>query len=212
MICEQKWGPGLQWYSSITFHINFFKAGAPNVVQTSPELKPFPPRPPKCWNWFWHVPPFTVLFHNTLSTSFFEGGSGRQETGVWIQGFVLAKQVCKVGLSHTSSPFHAGYFGNRISLIFYPGEPRTMIFLISTSQEARITHVSHQHPAFLLLSEGGTQSELGRHLLRMVEPPFAWVSQCQGMKANLQFTYPTQMISQRDIYILILKILLSYFF
>jgi hypothetical protein len=63
---------------------------------------------------------------------FFGGG----ETGIWIQGFVLAKQVFYC-LSHTFSPFCPGYFGDGVS-----GWPQTMILLISASQVARITGVS----------------------------------------------------------------------
>jgi hypothetical protein len=35
-------------------------------------------------------------------------------TGIWTQGFTLAKQTV-YHLSHISSPFYSGYFGDRIS-------------------------------------------------------------------------------------------------
>jgi hypothetical protein len=41
-------------------------------------------------------------------------------TGVWIQGFALAKQAL-YHLSHTSSPFCSGYFGDLVSWTICPG-------------------------------------------------------------------------------------------
>jgi hypothetical protein len=50
-------------------------------------------------------------------------------------------------LSHTSSPFYSAYFGDgagsRLFQTICPGWPRTAILLISASQIARITGVSH---------------------------------------------------------------------
>jgi hypothetical protein len=61
-------------------------------------------------------------------------------TGVWTQGFTLAKQAF-YDLSHTSSPFCSGYFRDGISQSICPGWPWTFIFHppISASQVARIT-------------------------------------------------------------------------
>jgi hypothetical protein len=52
------------------------------------------------------------------------------------------KQVC-YHLSHTSSPFSSGYFGDGVSRTICPGRPQTMILLISASQGAGITSVSY---------------------------------------------------------------------
>jgi hypothetical protein len=65
------------------------------------------------------------------------------------QGFTLAKQVL-YSLSHTSSPFCSGSFGDGVSWTIYPGWPWTLILPISASQVARITGVSHQCLALLL--------------------------------------------------------------
>jgi hypothetical protein len=47
-------------------------------------------------------------------------------------------------LSYTSSPFCFGYFGDRVSRTVCPVWPQTSILLISVSQIARITGVSHR--------------------------------------------------------------------
>jgi hypothetical protein len=72
------------------------------------------------------------LFNSFVKWWFFGG------TGVWTQGFALAKQALN-SLSQTSSSFYSGYFGD--------GVLQTMIFLISASQLARIIGMSHQHLA-----------------------------------------------------------------
>jgi hypothetical protein len=53
---------------------------------------------------------------------------------------MLAKQVFYC-LSHTSIPFYSGYFGGGILKTIPLGWPRTIIFLISVPQIARITGV-----------------------------------------------------------------------
>jgi hypothetical protein len=58
---------------------------------------------------------------------FFFGG-----TGIWIQGFTLAKQVLYTWAT-TSSPFYSGYFGDGDSRTICPGRPQTWILLISAS-------------------------------------------------------------------------------
>jgi hypothetical protein len=63
---------------------------------------------------------------------------------------MLAKQVL-YSLGHTSSPFCSGYFGDRVSQTVCLGWPQTMILLISASQVAKITGVSHWHLAELIL-------------------------------------------------------------
>jgi hypothetical protein len=103
--------------------------------------QPYLSRINSTWSWcfvlFWYC---WILLANTLS--FFCG-----RTGVWTQGFVLTKQLyC---LSHTSSPFCSGYFGDGVSHTICLGWPRTLILFISSSQVARITGVSHQHLALL---------------------------------------------------------------
>jgi hypothetical protein len=50
-------------------------------------------------------------------------------------------------LSHTSSPFCSGCYGDEVSRTLCLGWPRLAILLISASQVARITGMSHQHPA-----------------------------------------------------------------
>jgi hypothetical protein len=48
-------------------------------------------------------------------------------------------------LTYTSSPFYSGYFGDGV---LSPGGPQTSVLLISASQGAKITAVSHHwHPA-----------------------------------------------------------------
>jgi hypothetical protein len=56
---------------------------------------------------------------------------------------VLAKQVLDC-LSYTSSPLCSSYFGDGVTQTTCPGWPQTEILLISTSQVARITGMSHQ--------------------------------------------------------------------
>jgi hypothetical protein len=67
-------------------------------------------------------------------------------TGVWTQGFVLAKQVLYY-LSHASSPFCSGYFEDRIFWTICPGWPWISVLLLSASQIARIIGMSHWHSA-----------------------------------------------------------------
>jgi hypothetical protein len=49
-------------------------------------------------------------------------------------------------LSHTSSPYFSGYFGDGVLQTICPGWPQTKILPISVLQAARITDVSHQWP------------------------------------------------------------------
>jgi hypothetical protein len=65
-------------------------------------------------------------------------------TGVWTQGFSLAKLLLW-HLSHTSSPFYSGYFKDGVSWTICPGWLPTEILQISASQVARIIGMSHQH-------------------------------------------------------------------
>jgi hypothetical protein len=44
------------------------------------------------------------------------------DTGVWIQGFIFARQAL-YSSGHASSPFCSGYFGVGISLFFCPCKP-----------------------------------------------------------------------------------------
>jgi hypothetical protein len=69
--------------------------------------------------------------------------------GIWTEDFALTKQTF-YSLSHTSSPFCSGYFGDGISWTICPGWLQTMILLISASQVSRIIGMSHQCPAFYL--------------------------------------------------------------
>jgi hypothetical protein len=64
---------------------------------------------------------------NILSLGFFGG------TGVWTQGFRVAKQVL-YSLSHVSSPSCSGYFRDGVSWTFCPGWPQTLHPLILLSQ------------------------------------------------------------------------------
>jgi hypothetical protein len=66
-------------------------------------------------------------------------------TGVWTQSFMLAKQALYC-LSHTSSPFCSGYFGDGVLRTVCPGWPWTMILSISASKVVIITGVNHWHP------------------------------------------------------------------
>jgi hypothetical protein len=64
-------------------------------------------------------------------------------------GFPLAKQVLHI-LSHTSSPFCSGYFRDGVSRTMCLVWPRTAILLISASQRAGITGMSHWQQAHQL--------------------------------------------------------------
>jgi hypothetical protein len=55
---------------------------------------------------------------------------------------LLAKQAL-YHLSHNFIPFFSDYFGDGLSRTICPGWLQTMILLISASQVARITGVSH---------------------------------------------------------------------
>jgi hypothetical protein len=57
------------------------------------------------------------------------------ETGVWIQGFVLRKQV-----------LYCLSLGDGVSVAICLGWPQTVILQISASLVAMITDVSHQNP------------------------------------------------------------------
>jgi hypothetical protein len=61
---------------------------------------------------------------------------------IWTQSFVLANRTLYL-LSHTSSPFCSGYFGDGASKTISPGWPGTSILQILASQIARITGVNH---------------------------------------------------------------------
>jgi hypothetical protein len=63
---------------------------------------------------------------------------------------LLAKQAL-YRLSHTSCPFSSGYFGDGVSQTICPGQPWTMILLISVFQVPRISGMSHWCPAMCLL-------------------------------------------------------------
>jgi hypothetical protein len=54
-------------------------------------------------------------------------------TGAWTQRFVFTKQVL-YHLSHTSSPFCSGYFGDGVLQTICPGWPWTVTLLILASQ------------------------------------------------------------------------------
>jgi hypothetical protein len=56
-------------------------------------------------------------------------------TGVWTQGFVLAKQAFTTWTTSSTGPFCSGYFGDEGLMNYFP---RTLILLISASQVARI--------------------------------------------------------------------------
>jgi hypothetical protein len=69
---------------------------------------------------------------------------------LWAQGYMIANK-CSTG--HTCSPFCSGYFGGGVLQTICPGCPRTVILLISASQVARITGMSHQLCLGLLRAE-----------------------------------------------------------
>jgi hypothetical protein len=74
-----------------------------------------------------------IQHKHSIFSSFFISGTGFSNQALYY-------------LSHTSSPFCSGYFGDG-GLANYLGWPRTLILLILASQIARIIHVSHLHPA-----------------------------------------------------------------
>jgi hypothetical protein len=63
--------------------------------------------------------------------------------GFELKALPVAKQVLYY-LSHISSPFCSGYFGDGVW-------PPPVLFLISASQVARITGMSHGSPAVIHL-------------------------------------------------------------
>jgi hypothetical protein len=67
-------------------------------------------------------------------------------------------------LSHSTSPFCVKYFQDRVSQTVCPAWLRTAILLISASQVARTTGVSHQHLSHpRVLHMIGTVPELYLH-------------------------------------------------
>jgi hypothetical protein len=85
-----------------------------------------------------------------MDNAFF-GGEGRSGVGLEfeLRALHLAKQVLYC-LSHTSSPFCSGNFGDGSFGNYLPGlasnqDPPDL--LIAASQVVRITGVSYQHPA-----------------------------------------------------------------
>jgi hypothetical protein len=94
-------------------------------------------RPLVCWGKN-HV--FEVQNNSSFFCCFFG------ETGVWTQDFALAKQVLYC-LSHSSSPFCSVYFRDEVSPTICLSWPWIMILQISAFHVARITSMSHCHPA-----------------------------------------------------------------
>jgi hypothetical protein len=98
--------------------------------------------PPAAWE-------FLSLTFSCSLIFFFCGG-----TRVPTQGFILAKQgLAKQALyhlSHTSSPFCPGYFGDGVLRTTYPGWPWTVSLPISAS---RIIGVNHWNSACPLIFE-----------------------------------------------------------
>jgi hypothetical protein len=69
-------------------------------------------------------------------------------TDIWTQSFTAGKQLL-YWLSHISSPFCSGYFWDGVLQTICLVCLRTAILLISASQVARITRMSHWFSAFL---------------------------------------------------------------
>jgi hypothetical protein len=92
----------------------------------------------------WNDPPLrnVLFFFSSFLPSFLILIGG---TGVWTQGFALGKQVLDC-LSHSSSPFLSGYFGDGVSWTICLHWPWTQILSISASQVTKITDVSHGCP------------------------------------------------------------------
>jgi homogentisate 1,2-dioxygenase len=92
--------------------------------------------PPAWYHCTWFCPDFSFFFGGTWFST---------------QGFTLAKQTL-YHLSHTSGPFQSGYFGEVVSQTISRTQPQTTILLISASQVARITSMSHLCPAVLIFT------------------------------------------------------------
>jgi hypothetical protein len=73
-------------------------------------------------------------------------------TRVGNQGLTIAKQRF-YHLSHISSPFCSGYFGDGVSETICLGWPPTTILWISASPVARMTGRSHRCPGLLIFNE-----------------------------------------------------------
>jgi hypothetical protein len=97
-------------------------------------------------NWYPKIIDNRTLWALYCCTSCFFFLFGR--TGVWTQDFVPAKQRLHC-LNHTSSQFCCGYFGDGVLWTTCLGWSGASILLISDSQVARITGVSHWSPALL---------------------------------------------------------------
>jgi hypothetical protein len=98
-----------------------------------------------------------ILSSNTVSRIFPKSVVGRANMSffckcVWDWGLNsgLAKQEL-YHLNHTSSPSCSDYFEDGISWSICLDWPRTESLLISASQVARITDMSHQCPAIYVL-------------------------------------------------------------
>jgi hypothetical protein len=75
--------------------------------------------------------------------------------GLRAPGFQLTKQVLYV--SHTSSPFCSGYFGDGFSRTICLSYLQATNLPISASQVVRITGVSHQHQVIKLIFDAETE-------------------------------------------------------
>jgi hypothetical protein len=97
------------------------------------------------------TPALVLLLYSFLGRSYTFISNYPTSLCLWAQGFTLAKQTLYC-LSHTSSAFCSGYFGDEVLWTICSNWLRVMILLISASKVARITGVSHQCPAnFYLL-------------------------------------------------------------
>jgi hypothetical protein len=92
------------------------------------------------------TPALVLLLYSFLGRSYTFISNYPTSLCLWAQGFTLAKQTLYC-LSHTSSAFCSGYFGDEVLWTICSNWLRVMILLISASKVARITGVSHWHPA-----------------------------------------------------------------
>jgi hypothetical protein len=97
------------------------------------------------WVFYTSITTNTWVMHCAAFFFFFGG------TGVWTQGLIFTRQAL-LPLEHSASHFWGMRFFEMGSWeLFAWGWFQTKILLISASQVARITGMSHQHPACIVL-------------------------------------------------------------
>jgi hypothetical protein len=94
---------------------------------------------------------------------------------------VIGLELRAYTLSYSASPFSWGFFRDRVSWTICPGWLQTSILLISASWVARITGVSHQHPAhWNVIPKVMVLRRWVRNLLNGMRHPYKWAWGCEN--------------------------------